>query len=1398
MLQPKSSTSRVMMIGLSSKELSLIDLSVLTRWTIRPRLLGVPGVANVSVWGQRQRHFQVQVDPDRLQANGVTTEQIIRTAGNSLWISPLSYLNASTPGVTGGFIDTPTQRLGIRHVLPISNASDLSQVVVADAGMHLGDVASVVEDHQPLIGDAVINGEPGLLLTIEKLPTGNTLEITRGVDKALESLRPALSGVEINSTLFRPASFIEQAVDNLLLSLIFGCLLIVLVLGAFLYQWRTALISIVAIPLSLVAAGLVLQMRGTTLNTMILAGLVVALGSVVDDAIIDVENITRRLREARRTGSQRSIASIILEASLEVRGAIIFATLIIVLAVVPVLFMDGVSGAFFQPLAISYALALLASMIVALTVTPALSLILLAKAPVRTNEPPLMRWLGRGYQRALTRTLRRPQPAFAAMAALTVVSLAVLPFLGQSLLPRFKENDFLLHWVSSPGTSLPEMARITTAISRDVRADPGVRNFAGQIGRAVQGDEIVSINSGQNWISVDPRANHDATVSGLQRLVDAYPGLSRDVLTYLQERIRQVLTGSGSAEPVVVRVFGTDLDVLRQKAEEVRAAVAGVEGVADARVLLQVEEPTIEVKVDLNAIQPYGLKPGDVRRAMATLISGLEVGNLFEQEKVFDVVVTGTSDARHSLTSLQNLLVETPTGGHVRVADIASVRVVPSANIIKREGASRYIDVGVGVNGRDLGAVSRDVEARVHGVQFPREFHAEILGEYVERQAAQNRLLVIGLAALLGIFLLLQAAFGSWKLAGVAFVALPTATRRRRSGGVPQRRLDLARFARRISDGTRHRRAQWDYAYPALQTSPGARRRTVRGRPGPARGSRAAGADPDDGGGDRSRTGAVGRGRQRARSRNRTPDGHRRSRRSGHVHAAEPVPRPGAVSPLRSDRQTARGCRGARPRPHRRRASSICASRRRLKPTGETRIMHPNNRWLIALPIASVLALAACTNKPPAATKVEHAITEKVDANLKKVVLSAEAAGRLAIKTEPVRDEHVVRTRIIGGAIVALPASEVAEAAPTPVMAAASSMSPGSAFRLALRESFERNTLSWPDDPNSTAWFDPDGLGYRLAAVEPGRHVAVAVPGQTDLADLYVSAVFRKNSGPAGGGYGLIIRDQFPSSGDGVSQSGSYYVFAAGDRGEFGVWQRDGEQWVEVMPWTASSAVKTGASDNELAVAAVGDSMTFLINGTPVTTQTDTKLKHGGVGIFVGGDGDQFQVNDLVVRAPAPALPAAAAPGEPMRNVLRVTLSASDQNQVVRGQAVKVLPLLPDPMASGITAEPTQVSGDSRVLFFAADGLETFKVGQRVRVDVPLVGGGESRKVVPYSSLIYDLKGEAWAYTSPAPLTFVRDRVNVDFIDGDKAVLSHGPAAGTSVVTTGAAELYGTEAGVGH
>ena len=777
-MQPLSATSRVMKIGLSSDTLSTIDMSMISYWKIRARLLRVPGVANVAIWGERLNMLQVRVDPERLRRNQVSLDEVMGVTADALDAGILRFSDGAIIG-TGGFVDTPNQRLGVRHVLPIVTPDDLAKVTVeqrAGKALRLGDVADVVTDHQPLIGDAVINDGPGLMLIVEKLPWGNTLEVTRGVEAALQEMRPGLPGMEIDSTIFRPATFVEAAIGNLSRALLLGSLLVILILVLFLYDWRAAVISAVAIPLSLLAAGFVLYLRATTINTMILAGLVISVGVVVDDAIIDVENIVRRLRLHRLQNGDRSLAAtsrIVLSSSLEVRSAIVYATLIDVVAVAPVFFMEGLTGAFFRPLALAYALAVLASMAVALTVTPALSLMLLHRAPLERRQSPLVRWLQRGYGAILGRIIRSPRRAMAMVVVVALLGLAVLPSLGQSLLPDFKERDFLMHWVTAPGTSHPEEVRITTQASKELRAIPGVRNFGAHIGQALLADEVVGIDFGENWISVDPEVDYDQTLASVQEVVDGYPGLRRDVQTYLKERIREVLTGGGEA--IIVRISGPDLQVLRDKAEEVRQAIAGVDGIVEDHVDLQKDVPQVDVRVDLAKAQRYGVKPGDVRRAAATLMAGEEVGDIFRDGKAYDVQVWSRPEVRRSLSDIRNLLIDTPDDGHVRLAEVADVTIKPTPNAIEREASTRKIDVGANLRGRDLGAVIGDVEERLEGIRFPLGYSFELLGEFAERQAATQRLRGYALAAAVGILLLLVMAFGSWRLGLMAFLALPMA-----------------------------------------------------------------------------------------------------------------------------------------------------------------------------------------------------------------------------------------------------------------------------------------------------------------------------------------------------------------------------------------------------------------------------------------------------------------------------------------------------------------------------------------------------------------------------------------------------------------------------------------------
>ena len=776
MLQPLSSTSRMMKIGISSKELSVTEMSMTAYWKIVARLLRVPGVANVAIWGERLKMLTVQVEPERLRAHGVTLDEVMEVTADSLAAGLLFYSDGARIG-TGGFIDTPNQRLQIRHTSPVVSPEVMAQVPVKvqdGAPLLLGDVANVSYEHQPMIGDAIINDEIGLLLIVEKFPWANTLQVTHGVEAALDELRPGLPGMEIDHEIFRPATFIEVSIENLTTALIIGAVLVIVVLGAFLFEWRTALISVVAIPLSLVAAGLVLYLYGTTINVMVLAGFVIALGAVVDDAIIDIENIMRRLRQHRREGSDKSAATIILEASLEIRRAIVYATLIIVLAVVPVFFMEGLSGAFFQPLALSYGLALLASMVVALTVTPALSLMLLSDVPLERHESPLIRWLQGGYMRLLTPIIRTPRPAYATVGIIVVLGVAAWPMLGHELLPSFKERDFLMHWLTKPGTSHPEMNRITIQGSRELRSIPGVRNFGAHIGQALIMDEVVGIYFGENWISIDPNVDYDETLAKIQEVVDGYPGLYRDVLTYLKERIREVLTGAGEA--IVVRIYGPELEVLRSKADEVQDAMAEIDGIVDLHVELQEDIPQIQVEVDLEAAKYYGIKPGDVRRAAATLVSGVEVGDIYEHHgRTYEVYLWSTPETRNSLSDIRELLIDTPAGGHVRLEDVADVRIAAVPNVIARENMSRRINVEANVSGRDLASVAQDVGRALETIEFPLGYHPELIGEYAELQAARQKLLIASVLAALGIFLLLQVCFGSWRLATLAFLTLPSA-----------------------------------------------------------------------------------------------------------------------------------------------------------------------------------------------------------------------------------------------------------------------------------------------------------------------------------------------------------------------------------------------------------------------------------------------------------------------------------------------------------------------------------------------------------------------------------------------------------------------------------------------
>lgn len=771
-----SATSRVMQIGLSSKTVSLMDMSMMAQWQLRPRLMDVPGVANVAIWGEKPKQLMVEANPALLAKNHVAMDDLMTAASNAVDAGELGYTTGAAVGSLG-LVQAPNQQVDVHNIQPITTPQQLAQVPLSVKNnkiLNLGDVSDVTWGYPPLIGDAVINGGPGLMLVVEKFPGANTLDVTNGIDKALSAMAPSMPGVHINNQIFRQASFIQIAIHNLSQSVLLGCILVVFVLLMFLFQWRAALVSLLAIPLSLAAAEIVLVALGTTINTMILAGFAVAVGVVVDDAIIDMENIVRRLRAWRAAGGMISPFHVVLAASLEVRVAIFYATLINIIAVIPVMLVGGLTGAFFEPLALAYALAVLASMVVALTVTPALGYILLRDAKLKEAEPPVVRVLKHGYSRALSGALRAPSYAFGAVIALALVGGFVYPHLGEDLFPSFKEPDFLMHFVTKPGTSVTEQDRMVASLQDQVLKVPGVKTAGSHVGQALLGEEVSGVNFSETWLSLNPGTNYDATVNKLRNIADSYPGAFSDVQTYLHERIDEVLT-NGTTEDVAVYIEGPDINTLATLGNQLSARMSKLHGLADVQPAPLEFIPQANVTVNTATAAKYGLSPGDVRREAAIMMASEPMSELANNDQLIVVAAWTTAAARNSVTALEQLPIDTPNGGHVALGKVATVAIAPTPSQIIRVNGTRMQEVDADISGTDLGTAANEVQALLKTFKLPAGYTTSLQGESVERASAQQRLEWLGLAALIVILLLLQAAFRSWRLALMLLITLPIA-----------------------------------------------------------------------------------------------------------------------------------------------------------------------------------------------------------------------------------------------------------------------------------------------------------------------------------------------------------------------------------------------------------------------------------------------------------------------------------------------------------------------------------------------------------------------------------------------------------------------------------------------
>jgi Cu/Ag efflux pump CusA len=786
MVQPTSSTSRVAMISLTSAKVSTMEMSVQARWQIRPRLMSIPGVANVSIWGQRDRQLQVQVDPDRLRTKQVTLTQLIESTGNALWVSPLSFVEASTPG-TGGFVETPSQRLGVQHIQPITTAQQLADVAVEGADrqqLTIGDVATLHEDHQPLIGDASFDGTSGLMLVVERFPGADTAQVTRDVQTALDAMAPGLRDITVEPTVFRPADYLTTALRDLGVVGIVALVALVAGLGVVLFSWRAAAIAAVSVMVSVVTAAWVLELRGETLTTMTLVGIAAAVALVVDEALGDVAEIRQRLGttgtdtdSAAPRAEESSVLAVVTEVAVTRRGPLIVAALVVLLGLAPLLTVGGLVGTFAGAAMTSFALALAVSLLVALVVTPSLAVFLLGRTDAVARPVPLARWVHRGFDRIAPAVIVRPVAVVIASVVLLAGAVAVVAVDGPGdALPTLQDRSVIVRLAAAPGTSLVEMQRISGRVADELRSIPGVESAGAHAGRAVTSDEVVDVNSAEVWLRIGDDADYAATRAAVDSAVRAYPGLAAGAQTYADDRVAAASTEPGGATPgeeLVVRVYGVDFDALRNSADDVRTLLSTVPGVLAPRVEVQSSAPTVEISVDLAAAERHGLRPGDVRRETSTLVSGLTVGSLYEEQKIFDVVVWGGPATRQSVVGLRSLLIDTPSGGHVRLGDVARVQIAPDPAYVSHDAVSRTLDVYATVEGRDLESVSAEVTSRLRGLAMPYEYRAEVITEAVDRQHAQRQLVGLALVAAALSFLILQAATGSWRSATVLFVAAP-------------------------------------------------------------------------------------------------------------------------------------------------------------------------------------------------------------------------------------------------------------------------------------------------------------------------------------------------------------------------------------------------------------------------------------------------------------------------------------------------------------------------------------------------------------------------------------------------------------------------------------------------
>lgn len=762
----------IMLVSVESGRHSELEIRTAADWEIRRRLLAIPGVAQVVPIGGGVKQYQVRVDPDRLKAYDVTLDQVMEAT------------ESSNENFSGGFFQEYSQQYTIRGIGRANSLEDIKQSVVTQRNnqpITIGDVANVTIDAAQKIGDASVNGDQAVIISIKKQPDTNTLELTERVDETLAQIEQNLpEGFTINSHIFRQADFIDLAIDNVIEALRDGAILVVIILLLFLANFRTTMISLTAIPLALITSVFVLDFFDITINTMTLGGMAIAIGVIVDDAIIDVENVFRRLRENAKLpeSEQKSAIQVVFEGSKEIRTSIINATLIIMIVFIPLFFLSGLQGRMLQPLGLSYIVSIGASLVIAMTVTPVLCYYLLPgqAAKGKLEESWFTKKLKSGYDRILDSVLRYKKSVLTGTLVLFLGTLLIVPYLGSSFLPEFNEGTLVISAVTIPGTGLDESNEIGQRIENILLDHSAVTSTARRTGRAEMSEHAQGVNASEINADLDipEGTTKEQVLEELRSDLSVVSGTNITIGQPLGHRIDHML--SGTRANIAVKIFGPDLYRLRTLAEEVRGQMEGIEGVVDLSVEQQQNVPQIQIRPERRALARYGMNIGDLSEKVDVAFAGETVSQIIEGDRLFDLMVRYDEEHRGSIQAVKNAELTLEDGTVVPLSELASIKSRSGPNTISRENVQRKIVVSANVAGRDLrGTVNAISDNISENISFPQGYFVEYGGQFESQAQATRTISLLSIVAILLIYLLLYLEFSSLKTALLVMVNLPFA-----------------------------------------------------------------------------------------------------------------------------------------------------------------------------------------------------------------------------------------------------------------------------------------------------------------------------------------------------------------------------------------------------------------------------------------------------------------------------------------------------------------------------------------------------------------------------------------------------------------------------------------------